>query len=181
MSVPLWRIEIHKELPAANWANDYLTDDVTIEDAQDLAALLLSWEKAIHKNAINFSYIRISSYVKGDRFFRHLTINEPGDVFPVDSLPYFNTLRIDFQTAHSDPSRKYYRQPVGEGDQTNGVFSTTFTSGIAALITSKLETPGVLDHLVTPAGNKVGSAVVYPFVQMRQLHRRRRKKVPTTP
>lgn len=177
MAAPIWRIQINKEGMGEAWANDYLTADATIEDAQDLAALLLTWEQNIHQSNINFAYIRISSFLTGDRFFRHLTVNQPGLLAPADALPLFNTMRVDLGTANSDPARKYYRCPVEEVNQTNGLFNGAFLLAMAGLITTYLVTPGVLPHIVTNSGNPVDRATVQPMVQMRQLHRRRKKKV----
>lgn len=179
MGLPTWRIQIVKELGNEVWSNDYLTDDVTIEDAQDLSALLQTWERNIHMDSVLFSYIRVSSYAPDDRIFRHLTTNVPGLVTATAYLPLFNTLRVDLGTTDSDPARKYYRCPVSESTQTSGVFDGAYRTTIAGLITTYLITPGVLGHLVTTKGNTVVTATPYIYVQMRQLHRRRKKKVVT--
>src|SRR6185369_10483109 len=109
MAVPNWRIEIVKSLLGEQWSNDYLTDDVAIEDVQDLAVILLSWEQSIHMAAVNFDYIRIATTIPFDRTFRHITFNEPGTAGNLAYIPLFNTLRIDLGTTDSDPGRKYYR------------------------------------------------------------------------
>lgn len=179
MPLPLWRIEIHKELNNEEWTNDYLTSDLTIDDAQDLAAVLQTFERNIHTTAVQFTYIRVSSYVKFDRTFRHLTTNLPGLQEAVDYLPLFNTLRLNLGTADSDPGRKYYRTPVPESQQSNGVFNPAYITSLNGLANTYLVATDALEHLVTPKGNQVTSAVFYDRVQMRQLHRRRKKKVVT--
>lgn len=179
MAAPVWRIQIQKSMLAEQWSNDYLTDDVLLNDAQDLASGLLAFEQNIHSSNVNFDFVRISSYVPLDRTFRHITINEPGDLAVADHLPLYNTMRMDMGTTDSDPARKYYRCPVQEGWQASGVFTPTWLSGMAIEITNGLVTPGLLSHIVTTAGNTVVSAEIHPQVQMRQLHRRRRR--PVTP
>lgn len=181
MGVPLWRIEIHKALAAEKWDNAYLTDDATIEDAQDLAQLLLTFEQHIHMDIVNFEYVLISSYTKGDRVFRHLTINEPGLQTTQDYLPLFNTLRFDFGTTNSDPGRKYYRAPMPEGGQVDGVLTPTEVTAFQGIAQTYLVDTDAISHIVTPRHNNVSTVTVYPYVQERQLHRRRRKKVVPTP
>ena len=176
MASPRWRIEIHKHLGAEFWANDYLTDDDTIEDAQDLAGLLLTWEQDIHMGAVTFDYILVTSFGVG-RAFRHIVINEPGNASNLAFIPLFNTLRVDFGTSDADPARKYYRCPVAEENQNGGIFETAYLGQINVLITNDLVTPAVLEHIVTPRGNNCVNAVPQPLVQMRQLHRRKRKKI----
>lgn len=176
MASPTWRIEIHKHLGAEFWANDYLTDDPTIEDAQDLAALLLTFEQDIHMVGVTFDYVLVTSYGSG-RAFRHIVINEPGNASNLAYIPLFNTLRVDFGTASADPARKYYRIPVAEENQNAGIFETTYLGSIATIINTDLTTPAVYSHIVTPTGHKTINAVAQPLVQMRQLHRRRKKKV----
>lgn len=178
MGNPRYRIQIQKEGFNENWSNDYLTDDATLDDAQDLAALLLTWEQQIHDTTVNFSYIRISTYLPDDRIFRHLDINQPGLVTPIDHLPLYCTVRMDMGVSSSDPARKYYRTPLHEADQANGVLQSTFLTGMASLINTYLVVPTVLGHIVTNAGHTVISASINPLVQMRQLHRRKRPKLP---
>jgi hypothetical protein len=177
MALPTWRIQIQKSIVAESWSNDYLTDDLTIEDAQDLANELITWERNIHSGLVIFEYVRISSYIPGDRTFRHLAINLPGLTQIQEHLPLFNTMRVDLGTANSDPARKYYRLPVSELTQQNGAFNTQFLADRAANIQTYLVTPLVLGHIVTTKGNSVVSATVHRYVQMRQLTRRRRKKL----
>lgn len=177
MPAALWRIQIEKELGTEQWSNDYLTSDLILDDAQDLASGLLAWEKAIHTVDVNFVFVLISSTTVGDRVFRHITVNEPGTLASSDYIPLFNTMRIDLGTSDSDPARKYYRCPIKESDISNGRFTSGHIGTINGFITTYLETPGLLGHIVTSKGNTVVEATVQPAVQMRQLHRRRLKKV----
>jgi hypothetical protein len=181
MGLPLFRIEIQKSTPSETWSNDYLTDDLTMNDAQDLASVLLTWERQIHQVLVNFDYIRISSYVKGDRTFRHLTLNEAGLLGVDDHLPLYCTLRMDMQTQDSDPCRKYYRMPVKEVDQQNGKFLAAPFVFFNQWIDTYLVNTMALEHIVSNKGNKVISANLFPYVQMRQLHRRRKAKVVAAP
>lgn len=177
MGTPLWRIEIVKSQNFEVWSNDWLTDDVTIEDAQDLAGELLGFEQALHQTTVLFQYIRISSYVPNDRIFRHIVQNVPGLAEAADSLPLFNTYRLDLSTANSDPARKYFRSPVSEANQTNGIITGQALTAINNLANTMLVANSVITHIVTPRGNSCGDAEFHNEVQMRQLHRHKRKKI----
>lgn len=178
MAPPVWRIEINKSFPGEEWANDYLTKSTTIEDAQDLASILLDFERSIHMSAVQFNYMRISSWIKGDRTFRHLAINLAGQATTVEYLPLYCTMRLDLPTANSDPARKYYRLPVGEGAQANGVFNSASIDAWTAAVNTHLVANDAIPLIVTSKGNPCTTANVFPYVQMRQLHRRRKKKAP---
>lgn len=177
MAAPTWRLQIVKTRGTEQWSNDYLTDDVTIEDAQDLAQLLITFERNIHDVSVNFDYVRVSSYVPDDRVFRHLPINLTGIPSSSDALPLFNVVRMDMATAQSDPARKYYRCPVAEDNQVNGFLIGAYITFLNNARNAFLVTPGVLGHIVTTAGHTVESATFHAAVQMRQLHRRRRRRI----
>lgn len=177
MTPPQWRIQTVKSLGGEQWSNDYLTSLATLGEAHDLAIQLVTFEENIHQTLVHFDYYRVSSYVPFDRIFQHLPINANGLYAAGDYLPLYNTLRIDFATAASDPARKYYRVPIREGDQQNGILSGDYLAFVGATLFSLMEDEGVYPALVTTAGNTVQGASPHNAVQMRQLHRHRRPRV----
>lgn len=172
-----FRLQVNKVLSNEAWSNDYYLVEETIEDAQDVANEIITFEKQIHSNAVQFDYIRISTTLAHDRYFRHIAINQTGIREVGSYLPLFNTFRLDMPTANSDPCRKYYRGPISEDDQVSGILSGALLTAFAASVNTYLVTPGVLAHIWTPAGNPVISASFNPRVQIRQLQRHKRKKV----
>lgn len=177
MSPPSYRIQIVKSLSGEQWSNDYLTDHDTLTLAENLAVQLVTFEQHIHATVVAFDYVRISTFLPHDRIFRHIPLNLTGTVAKGDYLPLFNTLRVDFQTASSDPARKYYRLPVGEGEQAYGKFLSDSLAAWALALFTYMDDPGLYGDIVTTAGNKVITASPHGDVQMRQLHRHKRKKV----
>lgn len=177
MALPNWRIEIVKQLDGEVWSNDYLTALVTIDAAADIADELVAWEQQVHASVVTILYALVSTTIKGDRTFRHITYNVPGIPNIGEYLPLFNTIRVDLQTEDSDPGRKYYRQPIPENGQANGYLVPGTVASFNAAIASTLQP--IIDNsaLVTPKGNQITGATTFPKVQIRQLHRRRRKKV----
>lgn len=179
----LYRIQINKLRNNEEWSNDWIIEDETIDDAEDTANELITFEKQIHQDSVFFTYVRISTVLKGDRYFRHLALNQVGVRNSNDSLPLYCTFRLDLPTADSDPCRKYFRGPVQEGDQTNGFLSAALLGVFNADVATYLATPGLFAKMRSGAGNPVVGGVFSPLVQMRQLHRHKRKKVtpPVTP
>lgn len=175
MALPTWRIQLHKQIVSEEWTNDYLTDVETMEDAVDLLSEILTFEKAIHSGIVVFTYARVSSFVEGDRTFRHITLNELGTQPSTAYLPLFNTARMDMQTNNADPCRKYYRMPVREDMQENGIINGTTLDFLNGYIAEHLGIE-VLSRIVSTKGNNVISASFHNQVQIRQLHRRRKKK-----
>lgn len=179
MALPNYRLSIYKRLGNEAWSNDWLLNTIDIDAADSVAVALVEFEERMHSEEVQFEYYRVSSTAVGDRVFRHVPINQPGYV-PLsagNNLPLFNTMRVDLQTIDSDPCRKYFRTPVIEGNQENGKFTDAAMTYFTQVITTYLLNTIALDNIVSNKGNVVTTASVYPYVQMRQLARRRKKKV----
>ena len=94
-------------------------------------------------------------------------------------LPLFNSAKVLFPAADlGRPDLKYIKGFVGENTQTAGVLDSGFVTALDNIITGMLED---MDANGTPLGNESGVAYsvasVQPAVQMRQMHRKRRKVV----
>lgn len=172
------RVEIRKNLGAANWSNDYLIQATDMDDAVATANALVTMERHLHYDNILFVFVRVSQNNPLTRVFRHIGLNVYGlqSLGGAEYLPLFCTVRVDFTTDNSDPSRKYYRMPVMEAWQSNGVISGTQVTALNALLTTYFLGSVAGDNIYTPKGNLVTGAAVYPNVQMRQQHRRHKKK-----
>lgn len=179
MGVPTHRIEIRKEYGAHNWANDYLVECPSFDDALSMAIALLSFERSIHMIPVLFTYYRVSTMAIGDRIFRHTPLSTNGTYGAggTDFLPLFNTLRFDLQTLDSDPGRKYFRCPLPEGLVLNEIIHPDLlTAANTAYATAQASFP-TGSKIVTSKGHNVVAGYGYPRVQMRQLHRHKRKKI----
>ena len=172
-----YRVQISKLKGSEEWSNDWIIEDETIEDAEDTANDLITFEKQIHQDSVLFSYVRISTVLPGDRYFRHIAVNQFGLRNSVDSLPLYCTFRLDMPTSTSDPCRKYFRGPVQEGDQTNGFLAGALLTTFNGYVATYLATPGLFPKILSGAGNAVIGASFNPQVQMRQLHRHKRRRV----
>lgn len=177
----IFRVQINKSTSGESWSNDWIIEDETIEDAQDTASGLIAFERSIHTTAVFFDYVRISTVLEGDRFFRHIALNSSGLSAAAERLPLYCTFRLDLPTANSDPCRKYFRAPVNEADQTNGFVNGDKLADLNSKVASGLATPGLFAKLRSGSGQAVISGSFTIQVQMRQLHRHKRKKVVVVP
>lgn len=172
------RVQIVKRFNLDEWSNDWLVEATDMDDAVATGNALVTLERHFHGNNITLEYMRVSQNNPLTRVFRHVPINLAGlvDMSGSEWLPLFNTMRVDMQTADSDPGRKYFRVPIPEGWQTNGQLSATQVTAMNGVLTTYLFGSVAGDNIYTPKGHLVIAATVYPYVQMRQLHRRRHKK-----
>lgn len=179
MPLPTYRVQIDKGMTTTHWSNDYLLVETSMDNAQTHALNLINMERSIHGSNVTFNWARISTYNAGDRVFRHLPINLPGlqDAGGVDWLPIYCTVRADFQTTDADPCRKYFRTPVFESWQSNGVLSPAQVTALTALISVVLPGGSSPVAIVSNKGNLVTALSVHPQVQMRQTYRRSKRKV----
>ncbi len=182
MALPTHKIEIFKRYQSETWDNSYLVVAGSMGAAETIAAALVAFERSFHLTPVIFDYVRTSTTIVGDRTFDHLVLNVNGlmDVAGGILLPLFNTLRLDLRTDDSDPGRKYYRMCfVAENIESDLTLKPAFLTARQSLIDGLTDTPASLG-VVTPKGNDVINQKWADTVQMRQLHRRRKKKV-TTP
>lgn len=174
-----YRVEIHKSLQGETWANSYLIGAIDMDDAVATATAIVEFERRMHWDLIYFNYMLVSTILEDDRIFRHIAINLSGYTpsSPNTWLPLYNTVRVDFSTTDSDPCRKYFRTPVMEPIQSNGLLEPANITAFNGIISTYFFGTVAGDNLWSPKGNLVVAGSVYPYVQMRQLHRRRRPVV----
>jgi hypothetical protein len=180
MGVPTHRLEIRKTWSGHNWSNDYQIEAPDMADAEGLTLAILAFERAIHLDVVTFVYWRVSTVAVGDRIFRHQVVNLPGLLSPSSSelLPLFNTARLDMATVDSDPCRKYYRIPLTEAQQANGVIVSGVQTSWNALFATCVAAWPSTARVVSGAGHNVIGGTIFPNVQMRQLHRHKRPPLP---
>lgn len=180
MGAPTHRLEIRKEWQGHNWSNDYLVEGPSMDAVATFGLAVVDFEQTFHNQMINFVYVRTSTIAIGDRTFRHVVLNQPGEgsAGTTNFLPLYCTLRVDLQTADSDPCRKYYRYLIDEADQSNGVISPAKVAALQVFVDAFIMLMTAETKVVSGAGHNVVDGTVYPGVQMRQLHRHKRPALP---
>ena len=177
----LFIIQSFKTHPLENrpWSNRYIVSAEDLQAARNAAISITAAEVLLHNQATVLTYARVSTLIPGDGSYVTVPTNAGGQrPNPTDNLPLWNTLRVDITVAGGGrPSRKYYRPPLGESDVNNYQIEPTiaslFTTTLNDLI-GDLETNGT--PLVDPDGQEWLNATTITRVQMRQLHRRRRRR-----
>lgn len=178
--MPHYKIEIFKGTSSTvDWSNVYHAVASTLDDAVEIANDVVFIERDVFMEYIYFFRMRVTVNDPGFNGFTIVPLTGTGTRgTPSFSLPLWNTFRVDFLVDGGRPSRKFLRGPVLQSDQ-NGDQLTT--GGIAFIaenyvlpMTALFSADGIADGLVDESGNVFSSAQVHNFVQMRQMHRRRR-------
>jgi hypothetical protein len=179
----LFRIQVFKRLAGTEreWTNVYLVDCEALVNAVTAGFDIKNAEEVFHHANVEFTRFRASSVAEGDEVFSTVPLDEVG-LRPDDDedLPLFNTVRVNFVAAGGGrPSVKFYRCPIEEEEQSNGIVDEGFRDDIVAALTTMITDLG--DHdatLVDPDSQPLTSATAQARVQMRQLHRKRRRTAP---
>lgn len=179
MALPNYRLSIFKKLDAEEWSNDWMLYTGSFAEATAVAEALINFERNVHGSRVDFTYYLLSSTTVGDRLFKHVGINQAGlrGINTGLALPLFNTVRLDLSTNLSDPCRKYFRCPLEEGNQTDGQLESAFLTMMQTQLVDHFFNSVAMDNVVSGKGNVVTGGSWHPYVQMRQLHRRKKKKV----
>lgn len=183
--MPRWQIDIEKRLGQEFWTNVWNVDAGNLQEAIGAAQDIILMEQAIHTSYVTFTKARVRTPVQGDFIFETIPINELGTIDPLgDSyLPLFNCVRVDFGVSASKPSRKYFRLPLLESQQTNGLLVGAFRLQVEQQIAQRLialQTAGT--PLVDVDAQPLNGANVAIDVAMRQLRRgSKRKEKPVIP
>lgn len=177
-NIPKWRGVIIKRLGTEEWTNRYIIQAGTIQDAHNLLHTIYTYERTVTGNIVTFLRYRTDDAVKDTDVFIQNDLNTLGsqDYAGAQYLPLFNRAVVDLNTAMGRPSRKYLCLPLVEGHVVNGDIT-------------QIQRDFLMQHYVTPLLGVVGHVDVdgQPFVSgtvkqavgMRQLRRKRKKKVVT--
>ena len=174
----IFKFEVFKSLGRERWGNTYLiaSDTLVNADAYGIENVV-PFEQQVHDQRVTFEESRTSTLTPNDGQFITTVLGGTGDATYGEYLPLYNTVRVDItRDGVGRSARKYYRTPVPEGEQDNGVLSTTFVNAFNTAINDLIATgavPGT--HLCLPDGDAWLAGSTRTAVQMRQLHRKRRR------
>jgi hypothetical protein len=178
--MPWWQIDIQKQLNTEYWTNVYHCASASQAAAKIVAEEIIILERQMHRQVVTFVSYRVAPY-PGPSEGTIIPIGQPGLLTGTLHLPLFNVLRVDFPAPVGRPSRKYYRLPIGEDDQTDGNINEatrlTFQSYVDDFFTTVAS-----DSLIDVDGQVLSSGRVMKAVGMRQLRRgSRRRLLPVIP
>lgn len=177
----LFTIQTFKHLGSQKWTNRYIVDAADLAAATSAALIILDHERTRQLDVVTLDYARISTAATGDDVYTTLPYNLNGSASTggVDYLPLYNTVLVDIGvTGGGRPSRKFYRPPIRENEQSNGTLDSSVVAAFNTMVSDMISD---LEDNSTPAVDPQGQALqgasvsTHPAVQERQLHRRRRR------
>lgn len=180
-----FRVQSFKQLIGSDreWSNTYLVESPDLDTVAAVLSDLANQESHIFLDNVQVTRIRASDTTPETDVFTIHTANITGDRGTAGDgtwLPLFNCFRVDCDVAGGGrPSRKFYRGPLLEADQQAGFLDpsviTEIDTQVAQIIV--IFSTGSCPW-VDPDGQEVIAVHTQPKVQMRQLHRKRRKTTP---
>lgn len=172
----LFQIDTEKRLGSEFWTNRYIVRAENLAATFSVAAAIVAIERQFHASAVTFTRYRTASTAVGDGIFSIQPVNQNGQRDPLTTLlPLFNTLRIDMSATTGRPSRKFYRGVLTEADINGDAVTQDFMVDVGELANLFPVDPGDAG-IVDPQDQLLTAVTQYPFVQMRQLRRSRRKR-----
>lgn len=172
--MPRFAVDIEKLYQGEYWTNRYFVEATNLIAAQGHGQSIVTVERGLHKAVVEFTKFRTSDVVPNTDIYVTTPINLAGTVaVNGELLPLFNVLRVDFGVLGAGrPSRKFYRLPVGEGEQSDGRFLLDTLSSIVGLLAPLLSIP-----ITDPQGQLWNSAAPARAVGMRQLRRGAKRRL----
>lgn len=180
----IFGIQLFKTHPlngSREWSNVYHVRCATSLIAIGIADEIIAAERTFHNVSTVFARARAFSITPGDDDFQTSVINENGlRTDPSQNYPLWDTLRVDITVVGGGrPSRKFYRLPLGEADVVNLEVDGTLRSSVdTALEGLRVSLDTATTPLVDLDDQPWQDVAAFHAVQMRQLHRKRRRRTP---
>jgi hypothetical protein len=172
---PFWQVDVQKRLGAEYWTNVYHCARSTQESAKLFADGVITLEKLMHHNTVEFVSYRVAPY-PGPAEGTIIPIGGFGTGGAGSYLPLFNVLRVDFPAPTGRPSRKYWRLPLEEASIINGDVEPTLVTAYQGHINNYFASPASAG-MIDVDGQLLVSGRVMAAVGMRQLRRGSRRRI----
>lgn len=178
--MPVYRIQVFYERgQGVKWSNVWHASAVSIPilqgtfSAEAVPDLLVMLDPSC--TLVRF----LISDLAGDTFVTTNVGSAGTSAAAGDMLPLFNSIKVFLVDGSlGRPDYKYIKGYITESTQTNSVLIPAVVTGIDQFVTTLLaDMAGVATPLVSQDGDEYISASVQPAVQMRQMHRKRKKTV----
>lgn len=178
----IFRVQVNYTFQAVQkWSNVW---HVVSADMATIAANVVSVMEGSLLLCLGNACILKSFLLSEDGTDAFFTIDRNSAGLYVDSgslLPLYNTAKPIFPSADfGRPDLKYLKGIVGENVQTDGILSNALMTSLDSALTDLI---GTMDTAATPLcsaeGDLYSTVIIQPQVQMRQMHRKRKKAAPT--
>lgn len=175
----LYKIQVFKTRTGDRfWTNVYHVNATTLDAAVAHANVVIAAGEATLMDG-SFSVVKtIVSDVVGDEF-RTTPMSLPGQLSGADFLPLFNTVKVNISVAGNGRNDyKFYRGGVLETNQTTGQLAPATMTAYSDMVQEFIDLGAAAGvDMVDSDGNDWILASTQQLVQMRQLHRKRKKVV----
>lgn len=177
--MPIFRIQVNYTFQTTNkWSNVW---HATASGMPAIAAAVVTEMEGPLLNLLSTSCILKSFLISEEGTDAFFTVDRNSAGLYSSSgplLPLWNTVKVVFPPSNfGRPDLKYFKGVVGENVQTDGILNSNILGDADAAVESLID---AMDTNSTPLCSKDGdlyeTAQVQPAVQMRQMHRKRRKK-----
>ncbi len=172
---PYWQVDVQKRLGTEYWTNVYHCARPDQAAAKAFADGVVAFERIIHQSIVQFISYRVAAY-PGPSEGTIQPIGSFGTAGSTTYLPLFNVLRVDFPVDLGRPSRKFYRLPLGENAQIDGVIEPTLVDAYQIHVNNYFSGPASVG-MVDVDGQLITQGRVMPPVGMRQLRRGSRRRI----
>lgn len=160
-------------------SNTYTLLAASLADAAAGVDVLKEYELEIHDGNFTITYARLSSALVGDNEYTTIVYNTPGvRSISSDSLPLFNTMRLDVNATTGRPSRWHYRGLHESEVENNQVLAATrlvLTDAFEAMQTAMAALTPAVSLCQSDGTDLAATGTCPPPVFDKKLTRRRRK------
>jgi hypothetical protein len=160
------------------WTNVFYVNALTLNDASIAASVLIGPALADQMDG-SFKVVKALTSHLADNSFMSVPLNIAGALSGSAYLPLFNTTKVLISVAGSGRNDyKFLRGGVTEARQINGQLESTVITAVESTwntLIADMTASGV--DMVDNQGNAWQIATCQQAVQMRQLHRKRKKVV----
>jgi len=179
----VFRIQVHYQQGLlAKWSNVWHIDAVDLVNAASIfnSAAVGGLLNLLHPTC---TLLRLLCSDPASDDFTVTTVNQDGiSDASGDLLPLYNSCKVLFDQGLGRPDLKYFKGFVTEGVQAGGNFITGVQASVNSTIQDIIAAVQAEEaNLCSEGGVEYNTSTVQLAVQMRQMHRKRRRVVVPTP
>jgi hypothetical protein len=174
----VFRVQVfYQKGPNEKWSNVYhVSSDTLIEARDNFSGVAVPFLLDLLCDNCSIVKLLVSSLTTDD--FAEEPVNQAGTVSPGGTLlPLFNSVKVLIQPANlGRADYKFYKGYLSEDRQSNGALGIGVSSTVDGIVTSMVgDMIAAGAPLCSENGDLWVSVSVQEEVQMRQMHRRRRR------
>jgi hypothetical protein len=179
--MPDFYAQTYKTHVAGKWSNVYrFSADNLAVAVSEVLPILEPFERSLLHPQVSLKAIRFSTVTAHDDVFEIIPLNEAGTSSDAgDLIPFFNCVRVDISVIGGGrPSRKYYKGLLTETLITGMNINSGTVDFVSDAVNDFIAAMNDAGHAVKDNdGQAWDVASAFTAIQMRQMHRKRRRRV----